>query len=72
MGRDQDSERGIMAADGGDLDTMDFSAASGDLTFTLGSVTVTELQALRACRNAGITVPVETIQRAASSAWPSR
>jgi len=29
-----------------------------------GSVTVTELQALRACRNAGITVPIQVIQRA--------
>jgi hypothetical protein len=31
-----------------------------------GSVTVTQLQALRACRNAGITVPIETIQKAVS------
>ena len=29
-----------------------------------GSVTITQLQALRACRNAGITVPVKTIQGA--------
>lgn len=29
-----------------------------------GSVTVTQIQALRACRNAGITVPVQTIQKA--------
>lgn len=29
-----------------------------------GSVTVTQLQALRACRNAGIAVPAKTIQRA--------
>lgn len=29
-----------------------------------GSVTVTQLQALRACRNAGITVPPKTIERA--------
>lgn len=29
-----------------------------------GSVTVTQIQALRACRNAGITVPVQTIDRA--------
>jgi squalene cyclase len=29
-----------------------------------GSVTVTQLQALRACRNAGISVPVKTIERA--------
>jgi hypothetical protein len=29
-----------------------------------GSVTVTQLQALRACRNAGITVPIETITKA--------
>lgn len=31
-----------------------------------GSVTVTQIQALRACRDAGITVPVETIDRAVS------
>lgn len=29
-----------------------------------GSVTITQIQALRACRNAGITVPKETIDRA--------
>ncbi len=29
-----------------------------------GSVTVTQIQALRACRNAGITVPIKTIERA--------
>jgi hypothetical protein len=29
-----------------------------------GSVTVTQMQALRACRNAGIVVPVKTIERA--------
>ena len=29
-----------------------------------GSVTVTQIQALRACRNAGIVVPIKTIQRA--------
>lgn len=29
-----------------------------------GSVTVTQMQALRACRNAGITVPVQTVQKA--------
>ncbi|MCA8957751.1 MAG: terpene cyclase/mutase family protein [Planctomycetes bacterium] len=29
-----------------------------------GSVTVTQMQALRACRNAGIVVPIKTIQRA--------
>ncbi len=29
-----------------------------------GSVTVTQIQSLRACRNAGITVPVSTIKRA--------
>ena len=29
-----------------------------------GSVTVTQIQALRACRNAGVTVPAETIKRA--------
>src|SRR5690606_3804853 len=28
-----------------------------------GSVTITQVQALRACRNAGITVPSETIKR---------
>lgn len=29
-----------------------------------GSVTVTQMQALRACRNAGITVPIDTVRRA--------
>jgi len=29
-----------------------------------GSVTVTQIQALRACRNSGITVPIQTIQNA--------
>jgi len=29
-----------------------------------GSVTITQIQALRGCRNAGITVPVDTIRRA--------
>lgn len=31
-----------------------------------GSVTVTQMQALRACRNAGIVVPVETVRKATS------
>lgn len=35
-----------------------------DSTSDEGSVTVTQLQALRACRNAGITVPARTIERA--------
>src|SRR5262249_21584228 len=39
------------------------SAADGQ-NFDEGSVTITQLQGLRACRNAGIVVPKETIEKA--------
>jgi len=57
--------RGIMltarsqSADGGWLYTPDANSDEG-------SVTVTQIQALRACRNAGIKVPKSTIERAAA------
>jgi hypothetical protein len=38
--------------------------SAADETFDEGSITVTQLQALRAARNAGITVPRETIDKA--------
>ena len=57
--------RGVMltarsqSADGGWLYTPDANSDEG-------SVTVTQIQALRACRNAGIKVPKSTIERAAT------